>query len=172
MVQEIDAGQDVPTNWGTGQPTPIILPISGNSWWGASNHQGFTNNVIIRFTEPIIGGDENERVVQVGVTALSHDYITNPHWLEMRATLSGGEVLTAGADIFAPSGEKDTFFGFAAPPLQYITQLELTATGQGVSQSFRFDDLGFITAVVPEPTALALTAMLCVCGMTRWGPNR
>ena len=98
--------------------------------------------------DSITGGATNEEVVSFGLTFLGRDGAGTVTGV---ATLSGGSTITKSAAI--GSGlTQDTFFGFDAPSGQFLTQVAFTKTGRDKT----FDDLGFVTAVIPEPASAGL----------------
>ena len=106
--------------------------------------------------DSITGGAAGEQVTRFGLTFLGRDAAGTVTGV---ATLSGGGTITKSALINAGAAQ-DTFFGFDAPAGQFLTQVAFTGTGRAKT----FDDLGFVTAVipaavVPEPSsALAVVA--------------
>ena len=98
--------------------------------------------------DSITGGATNEEVVSFGLTFLGRDAAGTVTGV---ATLSGGGTITKSAAIGSGSTQ-DTFFGFDAPGGQFLTQVAFTGTGRAKT----FDDLGFVTAVIPEPASAGL----------------
>lgn len=76
--------------------------------------------------------------------------------LQATATFSGGGWVTAKATVNNTRSLADTFFGFAAPAGQTITQVTLPV---GVTGDAFIEDVGFITMPIPESSPLLLLGM-------------
>lgn len=136
-------------------------PISGGAAYGL---QGGVDHGSIAFS-PIIGGEPDEQVIKIALTALSAtdaDYGN----VTFSGHLSSGETLSASRAISEEWGNGDTFFGLSAPTGDYFTGFTLEFDGSITPfQRLWYDDVGFITAIVPEPTSamlLASTALICL----------
>lgn len=140
------------SNYATGTPP---MPLSGT--WGFIITQ-FSRKVTIGFTD-FVGAEPDEQVVSLGLTGLS---LTNRDYGNVTFTghlASGGSVSSSSA-ISGPTGTGDTFFGLAAPGGDYFTGYSLEFDGPLIpSMPFWFEDVGFITAIVPEPSSLILYAI-------------
>jgi len=137
------------TNWAIGSPTDP-LPISKTGAF-ASTADGGYDFTSLDFAD-VESGDPNERVVQFGVTVLS---TTNRDFGNVTVTgrLASGEITSASRAIREPAGAGDTFFGFAAPAGDYFTGFSIRYRGEAAASSpIFFDDVGFITAIVPFAT--------------------
>ena len=142
------------TNWGIGSPTSSPLPISGTSAFASSSGGGF-DFTSFEFAE-IINGEPNEQVVSFGITALSVDDRDYGNVTVTGRLASGGHLL-ATRQIAEPATLGDTFFGFAAPNGDHFTGFALEYDGAVVADvRLWFDDIGFITAIVPEPGSLLI----------------
>ena len=76
--------------------------------------------------------------------------------------------VTATRHIFDPSGAGDTFFGLQAPAGHYFTGFNMGYDGEVVPDvRLWFDDLGFITAVVPEPATMTLLSLCSLLTLRR-----
>lgn len=103
----------------------------------------------------ITGGATGEAVTAVALSGMGRnatDYSGNN--VAITANFSGGGSSSLASLIDSQiagvnQNPADTFFGFVAPTNQSITSLTITR-----QRTIPFDDLGFITSVVPEPTML------------------
>ncbi len=109
----------------------------------------------------ISGGISGEVIKTIGFTALSRNGVTPT--LSMTATFSNNATATLSDSLTGTAAADDTFYGFTAPSGLSISSLSITR-----SVRVPFDDLGFITAVVPEPTSgLLLLGGLALVGARR-----
>jgi hypothetical protein len=104
----------------------------------------------------ITNGLANEAVVQFGLTFLGRD-ITET--ITGFATYSNSTTSASLSRSISSGDTQDSFFGFTAPTGLSIASVTFSGTG---TRGKTFDDFGFVTAVVPEPTSLGL---LGVAGM-------
>ncbi|HYE21040.1 MAG TPA: PEP-CTERM sorting domain-containing protein [Tepidisphaeraceae bacterium] len=111
----------------------------------------------------ITGGDPGEAVVQAGFTLLSRDAKTQVARVEW--FIDGDTTTAAFTDdetITQPKSFDDTFFGYTAPAGSAITSVRISFDTTGLVASddrLGIDDLGFITAPVPEPATVSLLAL-------------
>lgn len=152
------------SNIGSGVPNGSPIPISGSAAMASTPSGGFEFTAF-GFTD-ILNADPDEHIVAFGVTTLS---VTNRDYGNVTVTgrLASGASLSATRHMFEPAGAGDTFFGLQAPASDYFTSFTMTYDGgAGIDNRLWFDDIGFITAVVPEP-ASASFLILGVVGLMR-----
>jgi hypothetical protein len=87
-----------------------------------------------------------ERVTSFGFTVLDATSNSSGNDMHFEAYFSDGSSQTLDHQVPFGFNSFDTFFGWTAPPGQYITHILWTATNNSAA-----DDWAFITAVVPEP---------------------
>jgi hypothetical protein len=111
----------------------------------------------------VVGGLPGEGVTQVGLTALSRATAGYPLTLTITANFSDATSQTSTFTLGNALGTNDTFVGFTAPLNAAISSLSFDMPSATSSPStdtrLLFDDLGFVTAVVPEPASLGLIAL-------------
>ncbi|MGD9719817.1 MAG: hypothetical protein AB7O59_01210 [Pirellulales bacterium] len=137
-----------------GSPAPSPLPISGT--------QAFSFNAISSSRRSwgnkfagIVNGLSNEQVVEMGVTVLSSglDYGT----VTFNGLLNNGTHMNIVSTINHETGTGDTLFNLVAPPGRWFVANGISYTGTiGANDRLWFDDLAFVTAVIPEPSGLVL----------------
>ena len=103
----------------------------------------------------ITGGEVNERVTQVAITALSRSGSTSGG-MTLTVTFDDNSTSTLTSFIGSTNGGDDTFYRFLAPTGRYITELSFLRNAGGTRP---FDDFAFITGIIPEPASLALAAL-------------
>lgn len=106
-----------------------------------------------------------EFVSQVGLTVLSRNTGAFPSNVTLTAGFSGGGTASQTALIDRAQGTDDTFYGFVAPAGQSISTLSVALANTTGDARALVDDLGFITAVVPEP-ASATAVLAGLAGLT------
>jgi len=123
-----------------------------------ANTLGAGGNDFTLTVGPITGGLTNEAVTRVGLTALSRNTTGFPGSFTLTATYSGGGTDSSTFTLSNTSGAGDTFVGFSAPAGQAISSLAFDGPDATTGQDTRliFDDLGFVTSVVPEPSMVGL----------------
>jgi len=138
--------------------TTSRTPISGGNHLfpgkGDGNNMNNQNENDLWFNGVTLGGTlgSGERLTQLGFTILSRDYSPESFGdlgdgVVATVTFSGGGTVTATRQMDGPAGSEDTFFGFVAPPGQFIVDLDVELpqlNGGGVFFS-GMDDLAFIT---------------------------
>ena len=149
-------------------------PISGQSMLGRTTSD---IDFIFNLTD-ISSSDLDEKVVAFGITVLSR---TQPDYpagttASVTAYFSGGGSVFASDTITYQEATDDTFFGFEAPDGQYLTYVRINLAGPGDATT-ALDDLGFVTAAVPEPGTLSLLtlgllALVPVARRSRKAANR
>lgn len=135
-------------------------PISGAA---ALNNQG--GDVLFEFGS-ITGGIAGEAVTSAGITILGR----NPSVDLLRtysafATFSDNSVSTIVSGDYAGNATHDVFVGFTAPAGLGIKSLYIDFENTFGGSFTHLDDLGFITAVVPEPSFYSLVASVGVVGI-------
>jgi hypothetical protein len=113
----------------------------------------------------IIGGLANEAVVQFGLTFLGR--VNGEVTVAGRATYSDGTTGVLLSRSIPIGNAHDTFFGFTAPTGLAITSVTFDQPGATGSSAKTFDDVAFVTAVVPEPTSLGLLGVAGVALASR-----
>jgi hypothetical protein len=140
--------QSVVTVTGTG----TVTPISGSN---VLTRPDLTTADTTFTIGSITGGAADERVVSFGFTILSRtSYPAGGRDFTVTANYSDGS--NSGgftSNIGNTKGGDDTFWGFTAPTGLYITSVVVDAVSNGTTTAFQpvFDDIAFITAIVPEP---------------------
>jgi hypothetical protein len=106
-----------------------------------------------------------EKVTKFGFTIIDSLFNGISNTVNATAYFSGGGSEAITHTIPLAGNTADTFFGFAAPPGQFITEITLTGTNNTAGEDF-----AFITAVVPEPGAgvLAMSALASLVGAHHW----
>ncbi len=125
---------------GTGtNPAPDSRkPISGQYRAAKST----TSNWVFSF-DGITGAAPDEKILIFGATLIERDSAATVPMVT--ATFSDGSTVTATADMLGDSvspNNKDTFFGFVAPPGQSITSVNFQ-----VNQYVHMDDVAFVTTI-------------------------
>jgi len=140
--------------------TSSRTPISGGNhlFPGGGDGDGLNNENEndLWFDGVSLGGNlaVGERLTQLGFTILSRDYTPDRgnvgDGVVATVTFSGGGTVTATREMDAPATEADTFFGFVAPPGEFIVDLdvELPQLNGGAVFFSGMDDLAFITEEV------------------------
>jgi hypothetical protein len=101
----------------------------------------------------IAGGLPSEAVVAFGISIL--DFDTQNNTVVGTAYFNDGSTASVQSLMNGGLTDQDTFFGFVAPAGLAIREVTLTGL------SYRHaDDLGFITAIVPEPATLLCAGAL------------
>lgn len=95
----------------------------------------------------LLGATGGEELVEFGVTVLSLDY--NYDMVTGKGRLHSGGTMVASRIINEADYLGDTFFGFTAPPGDHFTGFSLQHDLPTL-RKFRFDDIGFRTAVVGQ----------------------
>ncbi len=157
------------TNWGIGSPTITVLPISGTGAFGGIT-QGSFDYTAFAFNE-ITDGEQDEHVVSFGVTVLSslnRDYGN----VTVTGRFASGSTVSATRAITEQPTFGDTFYGFAAPAGDYFSGFTMEYDGAIVPDvRLWFDDIGFITAVVPEPSSAAIILLGGIVSLRRRVPS-
>ncbi|HEY1922355.1 MAG TPA: hypothetical protein VGG44_06280 [Tepidisphaeraceae bacterium] len=117
------------------------------------------------------GALPGEHITEFGLTVLS-----NPRAdlgiVYVSVDLSDGTAQTAERHIAASNAGGDTFYGFAAPQGVGIAGFSIN-TSQVESFTLRFDDIGFVTSALPEPSALGLLVPAILMTLrNRWGVQK
>jgi hypothetical protein len=115
--------------------------ISGASAFGTGS-----KNVTFDIGAITEGGAVGEKVVEVGLTALSQNS-ANFGAVTVKALLDNGTQISANRNISEPLGQGDTFFAFRAPAGRHITGINVTHN-HPTSTRLYFDDVAFRTAVL------------------------
>lgn len=144
-----------PSAWQMDDSHAGRTPVSGNGVLSDPN----SLNYWIEFTS-LESPAPMERVVQAGVTVLGRstgisNTPVNLGLVTVTAYFSDGTSTVASRQINEGRAVGNTFYGFSAPSGLWITSLAVNVpapNGAGTS----LDDLGFITAVVPEPGVIPL----------------
>ena len=138
---DIDGGPRSIGIRGPGESSDLETPISGATNSETGYMIGMGSSMGYHFVMGnIVGGAEGEKVVVFGGTILEE--IDDPAGIHARAYFSDGSWVEANAGCGdATPNDQDTFFGFIAPPKQYITQVTVGTPGAWLN----LDDLGFIT---------------------------
>lgn len=140
------------------QTSSNLSPISGANSFFASNSG--TTKITFDFGS-ITGGAVNEAVTQVGFTVIGRQ-------TGVATTVSATAILSDDSSISlagvgftsdATFAAQDTFYSFAASSGLSISSVTIDFAGTG-DQRRGIDDLGFITAVIPEPNTYAMLAGL------------
>jgi VCBS repeat-containing protein len=132
--------------WGIGVPGGGRT-ISETGAFATVGLTGTETSTTLGFS-PFGSTPSNERIVQLGVTALS---LTGRNYGNVTVTvaLGGGGTMSATRPISEANGQGDTFFGFTAPAGDYISQMTIGYDGAVVPDvRLWFDDLGFITGPI------------------------
>jgi hypothetical protein len=143
------------TTLGVGASSSLGRSISGDAIWVSILPE------MVFLLDGAVTGIPDERVVEFGLTILSRSGFgfDNPLGnVTATAQFSGGGTAISSRYISEGAGLGDTFFGFAAPDDQSLVSVTFASTDR---YSLPFDDIGFITTVVPEPSV----GLLAACGM-------
>jgi hypothetical protein len=119
-----------------GAPSPYPTPYLNDIIFG---------DVTDRVSAAVLG----DRVTSFGFTIIDASFNGAGNDLHFDAFFSDGSSQSNNYTIPLAFQTQDTFFGWTAPAGQYITHISFTANNNTAS-----DDWAFITAVVPEPTAV------------------
>jgi hypothetical protein len=95
-----------------------------------------------------------ERVTKFGFTIIDSVFNGIPNIVNATAFFSGGGADAVTHTIPLAGNTADTYFGFAAPAGEFITEITLTGTNNTAGEDF-----AFITSVVPEPDAGMIAAV-------------
>jgi len=118
----------------------------------------------------INGGAIGEAITTIGFTLLSRDNVgenVTVSWFidgSNSAIFSDTEAMAAGKTL------DDTFFSYTAPTGSKITGFSIDFAGTTSATTdgrLGIDDIGFITSVIPEPSAIALLSAAGVIGSLR-----
>jgi len=131
--------------------------ISGTHQLATAGGNGIGTTGIDLTIGAVTNGATNEAVTQFGVTFLGR--LSRTVDVSVVATFSGGGTATATETTIGAGN--DTFYGFIAPTGESITAVSISASNwnTGNAESFSIDDIGIVTAVVPEPASLALVGL-------------
>ncbi|MEM6313103.1 MAG: PEP-CTERM sorting domain-containing protein, partial [Planctomycetota bacterium] len=111
------------------------------------------------FDLALTGAGPGEGVVEIGVVALSRSSNSAADNRSVTANFSGGGSVTLTDEILTGNGTDNTFFSIAAPTGESIVSVDFSGTGLSTSGDIGgFDDLGFVTAVIPEPSSMLAAA--------------
>lgn len=125
--------------------TNEAIPLSGTGAFAITN---FETQGAFGFNNVLNDSNITERVVEVGLTALSSSITSYPNVL-VQAILDNGERISATTKTMTgASGQNDTFFGFTAPAGRYITDIDVDFETSNSMKRLWIDDIGFRTAEV------------------------
>ena len=116
----------------------------------------------------IENGLPQEQLIGFGVTVLAQTF--DYGLTALTGNLSDGSQLVASSRVDGATLEGDTLFALMAPPGIYFTELTLEWESPGPPRLY-FDDIGFVTAQVPEPIIHSIWLSL-VWSFTIGGPLR
>ncbi len=140
------------------QTSSNLSPISGEYSFFASESE--TTKITFDFGS-ITGGAVNEAVTQVGFTVIGRQTGVATT-VSAVATLSDASTISLAGVAFTSDATfalQDTFYSFAASSGLSIDSVTINFVGSG-DQRRGIDDLGFITAVIPEANTYAMIAGL------------
>jgi len=151
-----------------------IFSISGNGTADGSKGLAAADTVsnatemALSFAQ-ITGGLPGEVVTTAGFTLLSRNDFSQGVSIEWFINGLPAAYSTQTDTIGMGAGVDDTFFSFTAPASSYITGVRIVYGGAapGLDRRLGIDDLGFITATVPEPGRAVFLCMALVGGMMR-----
>ncbi|MEX0642695.1 MAG: hypothetical protein WD468_08340 [Pirellulales bacterium] len=132
--------------------TDITHSISGDRWLGSASGEG--SDFRLTFNQPLMA---------FGITALYRPTggSNSPYTVDMVFGLDDSSTVVFAQEtitgVASGAGTDDTFFGYQAPTGKTISYVQFTNAGLA-----RWDDLGFVVAVIPEPGAFS--AVLVVLG--------
>jgi len=175
-VAEVRGIDRIEATYGTSQAKTLVItdaePGSG-SWWNRDLANISGDRALNKDNANIAQADKSndwimdidasssERVIEIGLTYLTPSSSTASFNVNVIATFDDATSTALNSMISgSPAASNDTFFGIAAPAGRYITQISvLVDPTPGLGNFGRFDDLGFITTPIPEPTSLMLLGL-------------
>lgn len=143
---------------GAGSGSGGRLPTSGQTGSTDGGRLGQTGGRDFVFDSFVFSGAAGgTKVTSFGATLVHRQH--NGSW-NATATFSDGSTLVFNDVAFAETDTAntlDTFFGAVAPTDTWITSFIIETTT--ASSNTWLDDVGFTTAVVPEPSSIALVGL-------------